>query len=45
MLEGRLRLEWESLQQAYLDSIKSRETGKIWVTKLIKNLWMIAWDL
>jgi hypothetical protein len=33
------------VQQAYLQQIGSRRTGKHWVIELIKKLWHIAWDL
>jgi hypothetical protein len=44
-LEGWLCLEWEALQQAYLNLFGFRITGKRWVAELIKKLWQIAWDL
>jgi len=44
-LEEWLCLESAALQQAYLNLLDSRRTGKWWVTELIKKLWKIAWDL
>jgi hypothetical protein len=38
-------LEREVVQQAYLQQIGSRRTGKRWVIELIKKLWHFAWDL
>lgn len=45
IIEGRLSYEWEACQQAYLTFIRSRRTGRRWVTLIIQRLWDIAWDL
>ncbi len=44
-IEGWLSIEWEILQQSYLDNIQTNCTGKRWMSELIKQLWAIAWDL
>ena len=38
-------LAWESVQAAYLISIKSKMTIKRWITSIIRKLWDIAWDM
>jgi hypothetical protein len=38
-------IHWESIQSAYLLSIKSKITIKRWITALIRKLWDIAWDM
>ena len=45
VLEGWLAKEWELVQQAYYNLIKSRRSGKRWTISIIKKLWQVAWDL
>ena len=45
VLEGWLAKDWREIQQRYYQLIRSRKTGKRWVTALIQKLWEIAWDL
>ena len=44
-LEGTVLTAWAEKQQEYLVWLKRRNTGKRWVTTLIKKLWEISWDL
>jgi hypothetical protein len=44
-LEGAVLIAWAEKQQEYLVWLKRRNTGKRWVTTLIKKLWEISWDL
>ena len=44
-LEGRVSVAWESHQEAYYKSVRSRKSAKRWVVALILKLWDVAWDL
>jgi hypothetical protein len=44
-LEGGTLKEWAAKQQEYYDWLKRRNTGKRWVTTLIKKLWEISWNM
>jgi hypothetical protein len=44
-LEGGVLLAWAAKQQDYYDWLNKKNTGKQWVTTLIKKLWEISWDL
>jgi hypothetical protein len=41
-LEGGVLQEWASKQQEYFDWLQRRNTGKRWITQLIKKLWEIS---
>jgi hypothetical protein len=44
--EGRPNILWSKLQSCYYTvALKSRQSGKRWMTELIKKLWGVAWDL
>jgi hypothetical protein len=44
--EGRPNYHWVKLQSYYFTvALKSRQSGKRWMTELIKKLWGVAWDL
>jgi hypothetical protein len=44
-LEGGILQSWAAHQQAYYDWSQRRNTGKRWVTTLIKKLWQISWNM
>ena len=44
-LEGGVLHEWAAKQQEYFDWLKKRNTGKRWITTLIKKLWQISWNM
>ena len=44
-VQGRWSNDWIAVQQAYLDFIESKLSGKRWLIELIKKTWDIAWDL
>jgi hypothetical protein len=44
-LEGCVLQAWAAKQQEYYDWLKRRNTGKRWVTTLIKKLWEISWNM
>jgi hypothetical protein len=44
-LEGAVLKAWAAKQQEYYDWIQRRNTGKRWVTTLIKKLWEISWNM
>ena len=43
-LFGFVSVQWARIQQREYNRIRSRRTGKRWVTQLIKQLWMVIWD-
>jgi hypothetical protein len=44
--EGRPNFHWVKLQSRYFSvELKSQQSGKRWMTELIKKLWGVAWDL
>ena len=44
-LEVGILHEWAAKQQEYYDWIQKRNTGKQWITTLIKKLWEISWNM
>jgi hypothetical protein len=44
-LEGCVLQAWAAKQQEYYDWLERKNTGKRWVTTLIKRLWQISWDM
>ena len=45
LLMGLPATGWVECQQRYLDSIKSRRSGRRWLIELLRKLWAISWDL
>jgi hypothetical protein len=44
-IDGFLSHYWISTQQSYLTYISKKTTGKRWTSRLITQLWEIAWDM
>jgi hypothetical protein len=44
-LEGCVLQEWARMQQEYYTWLDKKNTGRRWVTTLIKLLWQISWDM
>jgi hypothetical protein len=44
-LEGCVLQEWAEKQQEYYEWLQRRNTGKRWITVLIKKLWEISWNM
>jgi hypothetical protein len=44
-LEGGVLQAWAAKQQEYYDWLQRRNTGKRWITNLIKKLWEISWNM
>jgi hypothetical protein len=44
-MEGAILQAWAAKQQAYYDWLNRRNTGKRWITNLIKKLWEISWNM
>ena len=44
-LEGCILQAWAAKQQEYYDWLERKNTGRRWVTTLIKRLWQISWDM
>ena len=44
-MEGGILHEWAAKQQEYYDWLQKRNTGKRWITTLIKKLWEISWNM
>jgi hypothetical protein len=44
-LEGGVLQAWAAKQQDYYNWLQRRNTGKRWVTTLIKKLWQISWNM
>ncbi len=44
-LEGGVLHAWAAKQQEYYNWIKRHNTGKRWITILIKKLWEISWNM
>jgi len=36
---------WANIQQDFLNSIRSRRTGRRWPIPVIKKMWDVSWDL
>ena len=45
VIYGWWHVEWAETQHAYLASLSRRNTGRRWLSRLIKKQWEIAWDL
>jgi hypothetical protein len=45
VLEGFLSPLWASTQQAHFELMGRRTTGIQWVSRVIRKIWQIAWDL
>ncbi len=44
-LEGGVLHAWAAKQQDYYDWLNKKNTGKRWITTLIKKLWQISWNM
>jgi hypothetical protein len=44
-LKGCVLHAWAAKQQEYYDWLQRRNTGKRWITTLIKKLWEISWNM
>ena len=44
-VDGFITHMWSSTQQSYLTFIRKKMTGKRWASRLINQLWEIAWDM
>jgi hypothetical protein len=44
-LEGCVLQAWAAKQQEYYDWLQRQNTGKRWITNLIKKLWEISWNM
>jgi hypothetical protein len=44
-MEGGILQAWAAKQQEYYNWIQKRNTGKRWITTLIKKLWEISWNM
>jgi hypothetical protein len=44
-LEGGVLQGWAAKQQEYFEWLQRRNTGKRWITQLIKKLWEISWNM
>jgi hypothetical protein len=44
-LEGGILQAWAAKQQEYFNWMQQRNTGKRWITTLIKKLWEISWNM
>jgi hypothetical protein len=44
-VDGFLTDSWISTQQSYLTFISKKTTGKRWTSRLITQLWEVAWDM
>jgi hypothetical protein len=44
-LEGGVLQDWAAKQQEYFEWLNKRNTGKRWITTLIKKLWQISWTM
>ena len=45
VLNGLLSPTWARAQQEYLLSLGRRTTGTQWMSRIIRRIWQIAWDL
>lgn len=45
VLDGFLSPTWAKAQQAHYEHLGRRTTGHQWMSKLIRMIWQIAWDL
>jgi hypothetical protein len=44
-LEGAILQHWAAKQQEYYTWLQRRNTGRRWITTLIKKVWEISWDM
>ena len=44
-ITGLLVNEWEEKNNFYLQSLRAKVTGQIWVSSLIRKLWDTAWEM
>ena len=44
-LEGCVLKEWAAKQQEYYTWLERKNTGRRWITTLIKKMWEISWDM
>jgi hypothetical protein len=44
-MEGGIIHAWAAKQQEYFNWLQRRNTGKRWITTLIKKLWEISWNM
>jgi hypothetical protein len=44
-LEGCVLKEWAAKQQEYYTWLEKKNTGRRWITTLIKKMWEISWDM
>jgi hypothetical protein len=44
LLQGGLAFEWQFAQQSYFKSLRSKKSGRRWVSALVRKLWTVAWD-
>jgi hypothetical protein len=44
-MEGGILHAWAAKQQEYFEWLKRKNTGKRWLTTLIKKLWEISWNM
>jgi hypothetical protein len=42
---GLIHPSWVKLQQAHYNDLGKRNTGKRWVTQLLRKFWRVSWDL
>jgi hypothetical protein len=42
---GIFRPEWATIQQSYYTTLKKCSTGYLWLSKLIRRIWWILWEL
>jgi hypothetical protein len=42
---GKVSVRWQDVQQQYYLWLKRRNTGKAWVTALIRKVWEISWTM
>ena len=45
VLNGLVSPAWSQAQQAYMISLGRRTTGIQWMSRIIRRIWQIAWDL
>jgi hypothetical protein len=43
-LEGGIANDWQFAQQTYFKSLRSKKSGRRWVSALIRKLRTVAWD-
>ena len=43
-MNGFVSMHWARTQQLFYDRMKSKRTGRRWVTSLIQRVWDISWD-